>query len=242
MHGDNPAGRLLSIIESGRNANQDRIARTVWREILEIKSNDNAILLERIGRVMSLPGQIVAQLEANHPRQFSRETHQHMVSCFSTAFSHNIFGTRWALFMAPIDLHTFQFLSSTDELFESKHPASALTSDQLHDLRTRTEDLIVFVLGSGFPQDLKSVLAERLKIVLSAIDTYLIGGAAPILDAVLCSIAHANLSESGKSSMTTQDGKSFIDRLATLANMVTVATGAIGIAQATAPVLAYVTK
>lgn len=69
MYGDNPAGRLLSIVESGRNVHQGMVASDAWRQILEIGLDDSALLMERIGRVMSLPGQVVSQLEANHPRR-----------------------------------------------------------------------------------------------------------------------------------------------------------------------------
>lgn len=242
MYGDNPAGRLLSIVEAGRDIDPTIVAHDAWCVILGVQRDHTPTLLERVGRVMALPGQVVAQLESNHPRQFARNTHQHMVGCFFSAFSRNIFGTRWADYMSPIDTHTIQFLSSMDELFESKQPGKALTSEQLQEIRSSTNELIDFVLQSSFPDDLKKVLLDRLKVVVNTIDTYFITGAAPILDAVLCSVAHANLSENGKISMSTAEGKSFMDRLATLANLVTVVTGIVAIGQASAPMLAYVTK
>jgi len=55
MNYDNPAERLLSLLERGKAKAPATNCRTVWEELLEV-NGDSPLLMARLGKVMELPG------------------------------------------------------------------------------------------------------------------------------------------------------------------------------------------
>lgn len=59
MIGDNPAARLLAILELGIQQDQNIKCRDIWRKLLNVEGGDDALLMSRLGKVMELPQQAI---------------------------------------------------------------------------------------------------------------------------------------------------------------------------------------
>jgi hypothetical protein len=62
---DNPAQRLLDILEAGKSYPKTDGCRAVWQQILLVEGMEEQHLLTRLARVMELPGRIVQVREDN---------------------------------------------------------------------------------------------------------------------------------------------------------------------------------
>ncbi len=62
---DNPAQRLLDILETGKTLPDAQNCRKAWIELLHAEENNEQHLLSRLAKVMELPGRIL-QVRRNH--------------------------------------------------------------------------------------------------------------------------------------------------------------------------------
>lgn len=67
---DNPAQRLLDILEHGRAHPAHQNCRDVWCKLLEVRKNDEQPLLSRLAKALELSGRIiqVSQSVTERPR------------------------------------------------------------------------------------------------------------------------------------------------------------------------------
>ena len=63
---NNPAGRLLNIINAGKRLPGDKQSAENWAQLLTVPIEDKSLLLRRVGYVMALPSQIRDQFEELH--------------------------------------------------------------------------------------------------------------------------------------------------------------------------------
>ena len=56
-HSDNPAGRLLSLLENARRGQNQKLS-SVWFDVLGVEPEDWALLLRRMATVLRLPEQV----------------------------------------------------------------------------------------------------------------------------------------------------------------------------------------
>ena len=115
---DNPAQRLLDILEAGKTHSQAANCRVVWVSLLQAHQNNEQHLLSRLARVMELPGRIV-QVREDH---FSalRGKSMHWKSCIDNAFVSQSLNNTWQTFMQHIDARTLSELSMLSDLFETR--------------------------------------------------------------------------------------------------------------------------
>ena len=95
MHTDNPAGRLLNILEKAEKIKSHVVSRTAWAEIFEIE-NDDALLVSRLGKVMALPHEIITDINLHFPEQ--RGSYTHWSKQVNLAFTHHNLNTEWSKF------------------------------------------------------------------------------------------------------------------------------------------------
>ena len=69
MHSDNPAARLLKILQDGQKIQVDARCRDVWHKLLDVETSDAALLMSRLGKVMELPNLIINDIRVNYPNQ-----------------------------------------------------------------------------------------------------------------------------------------------------------------------------
>lgn len=231
MIGDNPAARLLAILELGIQQDQNIKCREIWRKILNVGSGEDALLMSRLGKIMELPEQAIQIIIKDLPNQ--KETYKHWSAQVHKAFSEQNLNSAWQTFRQHIDSHTLTYLRLTADLIQMKSSTSILTSDNTQELKSKIDELLSEVLASELDSEIKQHIARYLQKILISIDEYRISGALPIIESVEAAFGHAFFDESYRHAMaTTEIGAKTVSVLSALASAVTVALGAPQLPQA----------
>lgn len=233
MHGDNPAGRLLAVLEKVKVEKRDISARAVWMKVLRVPENDLPQLLTKMGTLMGLPFQAVEELKENYPRQFESGAHFHFYSSVTHAFSQLDFNAQIAQFQSQVDGNAMSYLSAMVDLLEAKKSTNPLTGEEVADLQSKVWELMDFIRSADISTELKQYLLEKLTRAIEAIDRYFITGSGPIVDAIESTLGHAAFNEEYLSNLKSPAWRAFTNGLATIANIATIASGVSGLAEGT---------
>lgn len=229
MQYDNPAARLVAILADGKKIRRTEPCRQAWEGLLN--TNDQALLISRLGKLMSLPQEIIDQTKDLYPSQ--RPTWIHWSSQVNAGFSSQNLNGTWETFIQHIDNHTIDYLAMSADLLQAKSTINQLDLDTLLDLRKSIDALLHDVILSETPQELKKYIIHHLRKILTSIEEYKITGSMPILDAVESTIGHAYLDQGYlKFLKDTELGARILETLAITANVVTVAIGIPQLTQA----------
>ncbi|HUW28950.1 MAG TPA: hypothetical protein VMV97_10100 [Sulfuriferula sp.] len=230
MNYDNPAARLLSLIEEGQKKNQSTNCRAVWQELLEVDDN-NPLLMSRLGKAMELPELIIKALVEEYPQQGN--TWSHWEGQVNAAFMSQNLNATWASFSSLIDQHTVTYLRLASDLLQAKSNTKLIADDELLGTRAELDAVYKEVLGSNLADEVKKYLIRNLRKLILSIDEYKLTGALPLLDAIETTIGHAHLDKEYQHFLRdTALGKRLLDTLGAMANIVTVAIGIPQLSQA----------
>lgn len=223
MNYDNPAARLLALLDEGKKKPPTSLCRVVWDEILQCQG-DASILMSRLGKVMELPSQTVLALrESAHDQA---EIWNHWESQVYTAFANQNLSSHWSTFINHIDAHTINYLKMSAMLLDLNSNTKLMADEQLIEIREKLNALLSEVIASDTAHEVKLFLTRHLRKLITSIDEYYLTGALPLLEAVETSVGHAYLEPKYKSFLTDTDlGKRILDTLGSMANVVTVAVG-----------------
>lgn len=222
--GDNPAARLLAILEEGIKVEQTTKCRNVWHMILNTEKSEEALLFSRLGKVMELPDQTVQIIKANFPNQL--KTCNHWITALGRGFSEQNMNGQWQTFRQHIDRHTLDYLGLTADLIQTKTPTELLTNETIGAFNEKIQVLLSEVLASDLSEDIKSQISKYLSRIITSINEYRITGASPILDSIEGAFGHAFFDKEYHEAVAkTEIGSKIISVLAALANTVTVAVG-----------------
>jgi len=72
---DNPAQRLLDLLEQGKNYKREDNCRVVWQQILQVEGMEEQHLLTRLAFAMALPGRIIQVREDNFSSLRGKSSH-----------------------------------------------------------------------------------------------------------------------------------------------------------------------
>ncbi|MBF0676017.1 hypothetical protein [Pseudomonas sp.] len=231
MIGDNPAARLLAILELGIQQDQNIKCRDVWRKLLNVGQGEDALLISRLGKIMELPEQTIQIIRKDLPNQGN--TYKHWSAQIHKAFSEQNLNSAWQTFRHHIDTHTITYLRLTADLIQMKSSTSILAIESIQELKSKIDQLLSDVLSSELDPEVKQHIARYLQKILISIDEYRISGALPIIESVEGAFGHAFFDENYRQAMaTTEIGAKIVSVLSALASAVTVALGAPQIPQA----------
>lgn len=230
MIGDNPAARLLDILERGTQENPNSNCREVWRSLLNVTTGGDSLLMARLGKVMELPQQIIELINQDFPNQ--QGTFAHWNAQVHAAFSSQNLNSEWNTFRQHLDKHSIAYLRLTADLIQTKSATTLLSDDTIHELKEKIDGLLTEVLASDLSADIKKILARYLQKLSITIDEYRISGAQGVMDTIEGIFGHAFFDENYRKTITASEiGKTIVSTLATIANCVTVAIGAPQIPQ-----------
>ena len=124
---DNPAQRLLDILETGKTLPDAWNCRKAWIELLNVEENNEQHLLSRLAKVMELPDRIL-QVRRDH---FStlRGNSTHWKTCVDNAFVSQSLNDSWLSFNQHIDSRTISELSMLSDLFETRGAHAAIEAN-----------------------------------------------------------------------------------------------------------------
>jgi Rad3-related DNA helicase len=226
LHTDNPAGRLLHILQDGKNKPPRAICKDVWFQLLEVEGKNFALLMPRLGKVMELPEQIVSQIQYHYPNQSN--TCKHWSGRVNTAFSmQNLNGT-WQEFNKYIDENTINYLSIFADLLDTKENIQILKEDKLSEIREKINDLLTDILDENIDIDenFKNYIVNYLRKITIAIEEYKISGATPIVESIEKILGHSFIDEEYRENLfKTKTGNKIITTLEVVASVVTIAVG-----------------
>jgi len=142
---------------------------------------------------------------------------------------------KWETFINHIDNHTLTYLRMASALLQSKANTKLIADADLLSIRHTLDTILLEVLSSDFPADVKKYVVRNIRKIIDSIDEYKLTGALPLIDAVEAALGHLAVDRQYKSILTdTELGKRFLDTLASMANVVTVAVGLPQLTQAIA--------
>lgn len=110
----NPAERLLRILPRDKDFKNDKNCKEVWCAVLDIPIQDEALLMSRLGKVMSLPIEIKEIVERRFPEQDN--TNDYWISRISTAFKQQNLDQNLETFNKYVDQHTISYLRLSSRL------------------------------------------------------------------------------------------------------------------------------
>lgn len=223
MNYDNPAARLLNLLQIGKQKAKNTTCRVVWEELLDTQGNP-PLLMSRLGKVMELPQLIIGALQESFPDQGN--TWAHWEGQVNAGFMTQNLNATWESFVNHIDEHTIIYLRMTADLLAARSNTKLIADDSLDSIRKDLLAVLNQVLESDQPSEVKKYIVRNLRRMIASIEEYRLTGALPLLDAIDTTIGHMVFDKEYKSFLRdTELGKRLLDTLASMANVVTVAVG-----------------
>lgn len=126
---DNPAQRLLDLLEQGKNYKREDNCRVVWQQILQVVGMEEQHLLTRLAFAMALPGRIIQVREDNFSSLRGKSSHwkSHVDKAFVTQ---SLNGT-WSTFQDDIDDRTLTELGMLSDLFETRGAHAGIEAEDI---------------------------------------------------------------------------------------------------------------
>lgn len=188
---ENPAARLLAILEKGKSISSETFCRNVWTEILDVETVPD-MLLPRLAKVIELPNQTIELLNILDTSDKHKNASQHWISQVNGGFINQSLHGKWETFISYIDVHTINYLAMTSEFFEMKSNIKSHNETQeLSDIRQTLQKLLNDILeNEELDKDIKRYLVRSLQRVIVAIDEHFISGYTPIIEAIETTLGH----------------------------------------------------
>ena len=230
---NNPAARLLNILEQGKAINPETNCRKAWCQLLSVDVSDKAVLMGRLGKVMSLSTEILSRL--HNIDGLKVERYIHWQTPLDNAFSQNNLQGKWNGFSQFIDAHVINYLSMTSDLLSLRSPDPTIPAPSLESILSNARDLIEEVKVSDLPPKIKDFMIKQLYKVCMAVEEYEINGAEAVSSAVESAFGYGLLhGDAVELARTNSTSKKFWQQMANIALVVSISTG---VQQLAAPIV-----
>jgi len=241
---DNPAQRLLDLLEQGTGYPRHENCRKVWKKILQVEGKEEHHLLNRLAHAMALTGRIIQVREDNFSTL--RGKSNHWKSCVDGAFVAQILNSDWGTFWQHIDDRTLTELGMLSDLFETRGSHAVIAAEEINDLLARITQLRNEIRESGLSNALKTLLLKQLSQIQEALESYSISGVEPVMDAVQSTLGLAVLHPDYRKEISKGTGSQFGEKISALltdtASVVTIAEAMPAISGAVHVALTYLSK
>jgi len=222
---DNPAQRLLEILEKGQGYSTTRNCREVWIAILQIRENEEHHLLSRLASVMALPGRIIQVREDNFATIRGRSNH--WKTRVEQAFFRQNLDSVWETFWSNIDKQTLSEIGLLSDVFETRGAHAGMNEGEVENLLARIAELRSEIRNSELSSSVKTLLLRQLAKIRDALESYSISGVEPVMDAVQSTLGlavlHPDYRQEISKNAASQFGEKISDLLSDVANVVTIA-------------------
>ncbi len=188
MELNNPAARLLSILELGGSKDPSDNCRKVWEELLGVESGNKALLMGRMGKLMSLSTEIIECL--NKIDGIKIERYLQWAGPLDKAFSNNDLNGVWGTFIQQINIHVLSYLTITSDYLSLKMPEPIIAGSDLDNILNNAKKLIDEVKDADLPEKTKEYMVKQLHKVCLSVEEYQITGAENVSDIVESTFGH----------------------------------------------------
>ncbi|EDI4631237.1 hypothetical protein NQ468_001264 [Salmonella enterica] len=241
---DNPAQRLLDLLEQGNEYQRTDNCRKVWQKILQVEGMGEGLLLTRLAHAMALPGRIIQVREDNFSTL--RGKSKHWKNCVDKAFVSQSLNDGWHTFRDNIDDRTLTELGMLSDLFETRGAHAGIAADEIDTLLERITHLRNEIRESGLSSMMKTLLLKQLAQLQEALESYSISGVEPVMDAVQSALGLAVLHPEYRNEISKGTGSQFGEKISALltdtASVVTIAGAMPAISGAVHVALTYLSK
>ena len=228
---NNPAARLLNILEEGKQKNASQKCRTVWCQLLGIDVTDKITFLGKLGKVLALSAEVVDELKKIDG--INVERYMNWCQPVEKAFSDSTFDSQWITFSQHLNEHVFNYLTMTSDFLSLRSPQPILPKSDVEKIAEDAKELILEITEANLPDNIKSYMLSQLKKVLVAADDYKITGSKEVVQIVEETFGHAILkNDLVKPVETNPVAKKFWTFMANAAVVTTIATGVLQLAPA----------
>jgi hypothetical protein len=221
---DNPAYRLLSILEHGRTLKPETRCRECWDQLLGT-NGDYGLLAVRLGKTMGLPREVRDAIKGAYPSQ--AETLGDWESGLVSAFSVQNLHGEWKTFITNVNQHTINYLRMASDMLHSKAGAKQVQPAAISAVRVKISEALDAVLASdSLDSELRLQISRVLNRILQTLDEYRITGVKAIADACDMAIGHAATNKRFRTFLNDPVlGAKVFEAISAAANLTTVALG-----------------
>lgn len=228
---NNPAGRLLNILQEGqsllRNATErDKKAFRVWQKILMVPPDNTSLLLKRLGKLYELP-QVIEEQVRQQP-DIKHDLYLKWMKKVEAGFRNINLTGNFQLFIDPIDAEALHGLEFCEELLSRRAAEKTFSESKIAELLESVEELIKEISELDFDQQIKTYMLDKLYLVRNTLQEYRICGGKPIgqaLETVFGSLALDK--ELYEKTNKDETGKKFWDIMVKLAILIQITAGSI---------------
>ena len=171
---NNPAGRLLNIIQTGRRQPGEKQAAEVWANILRVPVDSKSELLRRIGLVLSLPSEISEKI--SNIEEIDSPVYLKWVPKVEQAFSILNFQIQWKQFIAHFDPSVEYGLEICSEVLSRSLPEKTADEEKIEQIISQIEGLITFIEGDNIDLITKKFILNSLQSILKSLHEINIAG------------------------------------------------------------------
>lgn len=217
---DNPASRLHAILAAGTKRESGKQCAMVWADLLGVPSSDSNALLSAIGKVMSLPSEIVALTDQHFPNLTPLSAIWR--APLENAFFNQKLGGGWETFSQQVSAACIGQLATLGELLHTKIGADLAEDNSVAELSAGLSELISTVETCDLPADLRLYLINELISLKLALAEYRIVGSAAALRQAEAVIGHTARDSRLKDFLLSHEvGKRVLDNLNAVVGILT---------------------
>lgn len=172
---DNPAGRLVAILEHARKQSGNKKSRDVWGEVFGVEPKDTANLLYMYAQLIQL-----IRTAKDAVEQVDDVDHSIYLKPFSKlerVFAKANLEGGWQGTRNEIDDATVVALQFCADMLSRERGEGEIDEELLTELSEGVSELLEMVMASDLPDSLRIVLVENLEAVRRAILEYRLRGA-----------------------------------------------------------------
>lgn len=188
---NNPAGRLLLILEKCQSIPKHENTAEAWSKVLGVSASDRFLLIGKVGKVFSLADNISIELSKIDNVDLTR--YMSWTKYLEGAFSNCDFGNTWQGFIGRINDPMLDYLHMASGMLATNRPQPVLEKSQLDTIYEGAKDLIKEIIASDLPIRLKHYFLEQLRKLCTAVEEYQITGSAEVVEIVEATFGKAIL-------------------------------------------------
>ncbi|PLA74874.1 hypothetical protein CYQ88_04585, partial [Hydrogenovibrio sp. SC-1] len=182
MEINNPAGRLLNILEEGKMIDSKMINRDAWKKLLCHPDDYDYLLIGRIGKVFALPDEIYKELTLVENNRIN--AYMSWTKNLESSLNACRLDRPWAEFINTITDQILNPLAMTSEFLSAQRPQFSVEKSELDKISSDSQALLDLIINSSLETNLKSYFIEQLRKIRHAIEEFKITGAAPVIEIV----------------------------------------------------------
>jgi hypothetical protein len=239
MDFDNPAYRLLTLLQNGKKIDGNINCGVAWAQLLGV-SHSSPDLYVRLGKVMELPSQIVSALQYSYPDE--EDTWSHWVNQVQTGFQSQVLNQSWATFINSIDNHSINYLKMHSRHLQHKSKVKPVDEEVLMTAKNELLEVLELLLANeDIDKEVRVYLSRNIRKLIIAIEEYQLTGSAGIFDSIEILYGHTVFDQKYAAVIKeTPIGEKVTGIVSVLADSMTIAVGLPQLSASLKPLLAFV--